>query len=282
MQEIDMRFLSPKTLQELMASLQTYSNSTILAGGTDLLVRIRRERIYPETIISLGALGWNAFRRTDGTVEIDSMVTAAQLLAYDCPELGVLSSAASQVGGAQIRNMATIGGNVVNASPAADMALALVALDADVTIVGPEGERRIHLHEFLRGPGQTTLSNVEVVRSFHIPVNNEISVHWFRKVGPRSRHFISRVALAAVGCKTKDRISSIRIALGSVAPVPLRAKHAERYLETAERIGEEEIETAARMASTEDCKPISDHRSSEEYRRRIVYNIVKEFLRECA
>lgn len=277
-----MRFLSPKTLHELMALIHTYNGSTILAGGTDLLVRIRRERIYPETIISLEALGWNAIRRTRNSVEIGSMVTAAQLSACDCPELGVLSCAASQVGGAQIRNMATIGGNVVNASPAADMALALVALDADATIVGPKGERRIHLHDFFRGPGQTILSNEEIVRSFHIPVNHKISEHWFRKVGPRSRHFISRVALAAVVTGIKDRISSIRMALGSVAPVPMRAKHTERYLETSERIGIKEIETAARLASTEDCKPISDHRSSEEYRRRIVYNIVKEFLWECA
>lgn len=277
-----MRFFSPQTIQSLRASLQTDENIAILAGGTDLLVKLHRERIYPETIISLGSLGWNTIRRTRNSIEIGSMVTAAQLSTYDCPELGVLSRAASQVGGMQIRNVATIGGNVVNASPAADMALALLALDAEVSIIGKKSERRIHLRDFFRGPGQTILSKEEIVRSFHIPVNTDRTKHWFRKVGPRSRHYISRVSLAAIVSRANGSFSSIRIALGSVAPCPLRAKSTERYLETIGNLCDKEIAIAAGIASSEDCTPITDHRSSEEYRRWIVYNIVEEFLRKCA
>jgi len=276
-----MILLAPQSVQSLHTALEANTDATILAGGTDLLVKIRREQIYPDTIISLGSLGWNRIQRNQSTVEIGSMVTAAQLSTYDCSDVDVLSRAASQVGGMQIRNMATVGGNVVNASPAADMALALLALDADVTIMGRETERRVSLRDFFTGPGQTVLSTGEIVRSFQIPIRSNTTIQWFRKVGPRSRHFISRVALAAVGTLENGTFSRIRIALGSVAPIPRRALQTERYLKTVKLLGENEIETAAKIASSEDCSPISDHRSSEEYRRRVVFNIIREFLNEC-
>jgi carbon-monoxide dehydrogenase medium subunit len=277
------RFFAPTTEEEALSLLDSFAGrASILAGGTDLLVRIRRENVFPEAAISLGNLPWTEVAIAARVVRIGAMATATMLHRQLVNHVPALSSAAAQIGGAQIRNMATVGGNIANASPAADMALTLLALDADVKIVSPNGPRDVPLRKLLRGPGETSLRPTEVIRAISVPVAPSSERHWFRKIGPRSRHFISRVSLAGTVEPRANSGYRVRLALGAVAPTPVRARAAEEYLQSVATLGRREIDTAARLAAEDDCAPIDDFRGTARYRRTVVRNLVTQFLNETA
>jgi probable selenate reductase FAD-binding subunit len=254
-----------------------------LAGGTDLIIQINRRRCTPSDLIALDRIAeLSGIDERGDAVDIGALTT---MKAIECDarftgRLGALGEAARVVGGHQIRNVATIGGNVANASPAADLLPVLLALEAEVEICGAERTRRIPLAGLLRGPGVTDLERGELLRrvSFGMPSANSATA--FVKAGRRQAMEISIVCVAAfLALDENGRVRDVRIALGAVAPTAMRATPAEATL----RGGEPSAAAlqAAGAAAAAHCAPISDVRASAWYRRQLVATLVPRALERC-
>jgi CO/xanthine dehydrogenase FAD-binding subunit len=189
----------------------------------------------------------------------------------------MLVLAASETGGVAIQNRGTLGGNIGNASPAADSPPALLAYGARLVLVSRAGSREIPYEAFHTGYKRTVLAPGEIVAKIIVPLGDDRRVHSYRKVGPRRAQAISKVCFAA--CLDRDergRVVGARMALGGVAPVVVRALHAERVV----LAGEPTDRVSAALAR--DIAPIDDVRSSAAYRRRVADNLVRELLRHVA
>jgi aerobic carbon-monoxide dehydrogenase medium subunit len=255
-----------------------------LAGGTDLLVQMSKRRTCAEHLIDLGEL--KELSRIED--EPDAFVIGA-LATHKAIErhpafqgaLVALAEAARVVGGHQIRNRGTVGGNVANASPAADVVAPLLALDAEVTLAGPDGTRVVRLEDFLLGPGRTARNAAELLTALRFAKLPAGSATSFLKAGRRKAMEISIVCVAVrMSLDPRERVCrNVRIALGAVDARTVRARAAEQMLEgsapTAEHFRE-----AGRIAARH-CAPISDVRASADYRRRIVGVLVARALARC-
>lgn len=254
-----------------------------LAGGTDLIIQIRRGMIAPRHVVSLHRVAGLDRIEVDGAVRLGALVTHRSI--ERCPHfqerLRALVEGAEVVGGHQIRNVATVGGNVVNASPAADVVPVLLALEATVTCLGPDGERTLPLEDFLVGPGQTARRPGELLTSIRFERLPPISATAFLKAGRRKAMEIAVVCVAVrlTLDAAHERCQEARIALGAVAPTTMRARAAERSLE-GQRLTDEVLAEAGRLAAGE-CRPISDVRASARYRRLLVETLVPRALRRC-
>ncbi|HJU20096.1 MAG TPA: xanthine dehydrogenase family protein subunit M [Stellaceae bacterium] len=254
-----------------------------LAGGTDLIIQINRKRCAPGPLIALDRIaGLSGVAAGDGVIAIEAMTTLKTIERHPAfaGPLGALAEAARVVGGHQIRNVATIGGNIVNASPAADLVPVLLALDAEVELAGPAGARRLPLGHFLRGPGVTAREPGEVLLRVAFARSPAQTATAFIKAGRRRAMEISLVCIAAfLALDGEDRCLEARIALGAVGPTAWRATRAEELL----RGGEASMAAfrAAGAAAAADCAPIDDVRASVEYRRRLVAALVPRALQHC-
>jgi carbon-monoxide dehydrogenase medium subunit len=254
-----------------------------LAGGTDLLIQMRRGQIAPRHLISLHRVPGLDAIETDGAVTLGALVTHRRL--ERAPELAgplqALSEAARVVGGHQIRNVATVGGNIVNASPAADLVPVLLTLDAEVTCLGPGGERSLPLESFASAPGVTTLRPDELLTRVRFSLPAAPSATAFLKAGRRRAMEISLVCVAARVTldASRERCLGARIALGAVAPTTLRARAAERRLQGQVLTGATLREAAAAAAG--ESRPISDVRASARYRALLVATLVERALSRC-
>src|SRR5438128_2724213 len=254
-----------------------------LAGGTDLMIQIHRGRCAPRHVVSLHRVPGLDAIDVNGTITLGSLVTHRRI--ERAPEfqgaLRALVESAEVVGGHQIRNVATVGGNIANASPAADVVPVLLTLDADVTCLGPGGERTLRLEDFLIGSGRTARRPDELLMGVRFAGLAPRSATAFLKAGRRRAMEISVVCVA--GRLTLDasgeRCLEARIALGAVAPRTLRAHEAERFLEQR-ALTAETLREAARLA-TAACQPISDVRASARYRRLLVETLVPRVLARC-
>lgn len=255
----------------------------VLAGGTDLLTKASphaAEGVLVADISEVDAL--------IGVEEDESalVVRAATKLAdlEDSPLLrgawGLLKRGASRVGSRQIRNLGTVGGNLCNASPCADTAPALLALDAEVELTSADGVRVIPLTEFFVGPGQTALKYGEIMTAVWIPRVKGSAGFQFLKHSPRRAMDLS-VASVAVLVRNGQRGLRCCLAMGSVAPTPIRATQAEAFLTTAPSLDRETITRAADLAA-EACVPICDVRGSATYRRELVRSLTQRALHEAA
>jgi carbon-monoxide dehydrogenase medium subunit len=257
--------------------------SRFLAGGTDLIVQITKKRQAPEHLIDLGLLGDLAGIRDDANVwTIGALTTHKAIERYDGFQgaLVALPEAARVVGGHQIRNRATIGGNIVNGSPAADVVVALLALDAELTLAGPDGAREIRLEDFLLGPGRTARQPDELLTSIRFAAPPPASATSFIKAGRRRAMEISVVCVAArLGLGPHGECRDVRIALGAVDATAVRARAAESTMEEREPSAEAFAE-AGRLAA-EACHPIGDVRASADYRRRLVQPLTARALARC-
>lgn len=254
-----------------------------LAGGTDLIVQIRRGKLAPRHVVSLHRVpGLDRIER-NGAITLGARVTHRAIERFPRFQgaLRALVEGAEVVGGHQVRNVGTVGGNIVNASPAADVVPVLLALDATVTCVGPDGERTLPLRAFLKGPGQTDRKPGELLASVRFHELPRSSATAFLKAGRRKAMEISVVCVAA--CLTLDaareRCLDARIALGAVGPTTLRADAAERMLRGL-ALTPEALREAGRVAAGE-CQPISDVRASARYRRLLVEVLVPRALGRC-
>jgi carbon-monoxide dehydrogenase medium subunit len=254
-----------------------------LAGGTDLIIQINRKRCVPRHLIALD--------RIDGLCGIDSAAQEIRIGALTTHKmieqhpgfsgrLVALQEAARVIGGHQVRNVATIGGNIVNASPAADLVPVLLALDAELLLHGVAGPRRVKLALFLRGPGLTDRAVDEVLLGVAFARAGDGAASAFIKLGRRRAMEISIVCVAALlDCDAAGRCTDVRIALGAVGPTALRAVAAEQSLQG--RIPTDAALREAGMLAMSACAAISDVRASAEYRRMLVQTLVPRALRRC-
>lgn len=269
-------YIKPDNLDDAIAAFKKYEDAFLLAGGTDILVGMKYDLVTPCYIIDLkGIPSLSTFEYQDGW-KFGALTTVRDLEVSETlrKKMPFLCQAASSLGSVQIRNRATIGGNLCNASPAADMATMLLAMDSQTRIVSNDGEKLVALEDFFAGPNRTTLARGEVLTEIIVPQEVENSAGIYIKFGPRKAMDIGMVNVAVLlDADLAGRLcKKIRIALGAVAPTPIRAKQAEDLL-NGEVLNPDIINRAAEVASSE-TSPISDFRASAEYRKELVRTLV--------
>lgn len=268
-------FYQPTTLAEASRLVKDNGpGGRFLAGGTDLVIALKEKGLLPKYIVDLKRVpGLTAIREnSDGSITIGALATMREIETSPLivKKYPFLAQSAAEVGSIQIRNRATIGGNMANATPSADTAPALIALNGTAKIVGVNGERTVPLEGFFKGPGQTVMSAEEVLSEINIPKTSPRLVGEYIKFSPREMMDLAYVGIAVVynlGDKDK-KCDGVRIVLGAVAPTPIRAKRAEATLE-GQNLTEALAEKVGQIAA-EEAKPISDVRSSADYRRAMV------------
>ncbi len=279
----EFEYLAPKTLQQALEWLNSYrGRARILAGGTDLYLRLRKRVFGPDYVIDLKrvpGLDYITPNRGGGVqigpTALQDEVARSEVIQQLYP---ALAEAASWVGSVQTRNRATVVGNLCNASPAADTAPALLSYGVQVKIASVSGERVVPLEEFFTGPGRTVLQDNELVAEIILPAPHpRTGGAFFRRT--RTAMDIAVVCGAAVLNLTNGTCQSARISLGAVAPTPLRATRAEGVLQ-GQMLTDALIQEASRIAS-EEARPIDDVRSSAEYRREMVRVLTQRGLRQA-
>ena len=279
-------YYRPTTLDETLTAMDRLDgNFSVLAGGTDLLVGMKQVRGRHPALLDIKAVAeLSGIRADNGTICLGATVSTRTIARSPLvrERLPVLSQALRILGSMQIGNRATIGGNLSNASPAADSAPPLLALGASVKLVGKAKERWVPLDEFFIGPKKTVIEGelLAEVRVAALPAGRGI----FYKLGPRNAPEDICIVSAAVYGVPDNAAGSwkeLRIALGAVAPTPIRARHAEERLK-GQPLEAKLIEEAARIAADKDAQPISDIRGSANYRRAMVHVLVKRALEQIA
>ena len=253
----------------------------ILAGGTDLLVELKDAQHPPGVVVDISrVLDLKDISLTDDGLRIGALATHGEIMRSAvirdlCP---ALVEAAHSIGAVQTRNLGTIGGNLMTCVPSMDSGPALIALEAQVTVAGPDGQRRMPLANLFVGPRKTSLACGELLVDIIIPKPNLGKPAAFQKFGLRKGQALALVNVAASLWVDRERTAFVapQIALGAVAPTVIRAPRAEAFLE-GKAITDEVMAEAGRIAATE-AKPISDFRASADYRRDLIAVLVKRTL----
>jgi aerobic carbon-monoxide dehydrogenase medium subunit len=271
----------PRDVDEVVRVLSERGPDTkLLAGGTDLLPQLKNGLLKPACVVDLsGVSRVRALHADAGGLRVGAAVSA-RTLERDATTRRVYTSLAESgalVGSVQVRNLATLGGNLCNAAPSADMAPPLLALDAEAVIAGPRGERRVPLTDFFTGVRRTVLAADEVLLELVLPVPGARSGGQYLRHTPRRELDIAVVGVASQLTLSDGVCAKARIALAAVAPVPLRARAAEQALE-GKPVTPEAIERAAELAVGA-AEPISDQRGSADYRRHLVHVLTRRTLR---
>ena len=283
----EFEFQSPATLDDCLELMQVQApGAAPIAGGTNLVVDLRSGRAKPQTVVNLWQLTDLAYvRRDNGHLAIGGRTTVTQLLnSALVGETGrALTESAQKFASPLIRNRATVGGNLADASPAADLAPPLLVLDAEVQLQSKSGMRTVPLAEFFLGPRQTVRTPAEILAEIRYPVPAANTATTFIKLGQRWEDAISVVSVAASLTRAGDICQTVRLALGAVAPIPRRATQAEAVL-AGQKLTDDLLRQAAQVAATEDASPIDDVRGSAEYRRWmvevLVYRALKALIEE--
>ena len=272
--------ISPGALPQVLLLLAKEPGEWLpIAGGTDVMVQYAAGRLATRKLVSI----WNLpeLRRIEtfpGELQIGAGCTYTDLRAHEiiAREFPLLSSAAGWTGGIANQNRGTIGGNIVNASPAADTLPALLVYETQLLLISVRGERRVPYANFHVAYRKTQLAPDELVRAVCLPRRFSGYYAHARKVGPRKAQAIAKVCLAALGLLRNRMIEDIRLAMGSVAPVPLRLAETERIVR-GKAIDPMLIRSASQKAAAE-IQPIDDIRSTARYRAAVAGNLVAEFL----
>lgn len=270
----------PSTLSECLAALGGGGDVKMVAGGTDLVPQMKNGLVKPARVVDLtGVPDLKVLEASaDGALRVGAAVSARMLELSEPVRAGFLSLAegAGVVGSYQVRNLATLGGNIANAAPSADMAPPLLALDALAVIEGPNGRRQIPIVDFFQGVRRTALQPGELLVEIVIPAAGAGSGGTYVRHTPRRELDIAVVGVASQLTIQDGRVIKARIALAAVAPVPLRASEAEARLE-GEEITPALIEEAANLA-VQSARPISDQRGSAEFRLHLVRVLTRRTL----
>ena len=272
---------TPNSLDECLKLLAERGPETkLVAGGTDLLVQMKNGLLKPARVIDLsGIADLRVLAPDDGRgLRVGAAVTARRLEldAAVRARYAALGESGALVGSVQVRNLATVGGNICNAAPSADMAPPLVALEAEAIIAGPSGRRRVPVASFFTGVRRTVLGPDELLLEFAVPAPGPRSGGSYLRHTPRRELDIAVVGVASQVTLTDGVCAKARIALAAVAPTPVRAAAAKQSLE-GQRLTPERIEQAAALA-VEAARPISDQRGSAEYRRHLVRVLTRRTL----
>jgi len=250
------------------------------AGGTDLMVLLEAGKLPHHNYLNIWPLReLRGIEVTDDHVTLGALTTYTEVQANDVlrREFPMLCQAASETGGLAIQNRGTLGGNIVNASPAADSPPALLAYNAEIELVSSNGSRWLAYDSFHTGYKQMYIRADELLLRIRLPRQTVELKHYYRKVGTRKAQAISKVCLAAVARVADGRIGDTRIAVGSVAPVVLRCKQTENALRGNEL--NDDTMTLARATLTSEIAPIDDVRSTANYRLRVAANLLVDFLK---
>lgn len=273
----------PRSFSELFSLMAKYGDKAkLLAGGTDLLVSMKKREISPDHLINLKEiteLKGISFDEKEG-LRIGALTTIDEIEQSSIvrTKYPILWEAVSVMASPQIRTLGTIGGNLVSAIPSADTAPPLIALGASVTIKGIGGERRLLVEDFFLGPGESALKSDEVLTDIRIPIPSERTGGTYIKMMRRNAMDLAVVGVATFLKLDREKrfCEEARIVLGAVAPTPMRAKKTENFL-TGKEINETTADEAGKIASDE-SKPISDVRASKEYRKTLVHVLTKRGL----
>lgn len=271
----------PRELGEALAALAEQPDAHVLAGGTDLMVEVNHGHRRPDAVVAIRRIDeLRSHAYESGVLELGATVTYATMLSDLADTAPGLAMAARTVGSPQIRNAGTVGGNLGTASPAGDTLPWLAALDAEVVLASADGERSLPLDEFVVGPKRTARRGDELIRAVRVRI--PAGPQHAAKVGPRNAMVIS-VAGAAVIVDTDRR--RVRVGLGSVGPTPIRPTAAEDLASAAMDWGaltcpDDAVEAFA-AACADAATPITDHRSTAEYRRHAVKVLTGRSLRRC-
>jgi len=271
------KYYKPRSLDEVWELKEKIPGSLFIAGGTDVIVGIKNNELRPQALISLRSIPELDDIEVDGGARIGALATISDIIQN--PELRkdypVLVEAAKSLGSVQIRNVATIGGNLCNCSPCADMALPLLVMEAKVRLQTTKKSREIPLNEFFKGPGESCLSPHEILTDILLdPLHKNAKTSFMKKGRVKMDLAVASVAvLLEMESKTCHKA---RIAAGSVAPVPLRLSKIETMFEGA-TLTKKDVTEAQRLAE-DNVVPITDVRSTEEYRRQITGVLVKRAL----
>ncbi len=282
---IRFEYHQPTSLDEAITLLTQHgAEAALLAGGTALLIDMKRGERRPSHLISLWEVPRLAGVRANGGLRIGALTTITDLTeaVASHPSLRGLREAAWMLGGRQVQNMATVGGNICKASPGADMVPPLLCLDAQLRVVGPDGRRTTALDGVLIGPDQTAIRPDEVLTEINVPPRPPRTGTAFLKVMRRHAMDCSIVAAAARISLAEDGQTCVeaRIAVGAAAPNPFRAKQAEGLL-AGNKMQPDFTREAARRAR-EESQPISDVRASADYRRMLVETLVERAVLRAA
>ncbi len=276
------QFVAPGTLAHVLTHIaESPGEWTPIAGGTELMVAHAAGRLAAPKLINLwGLTELNFLRATDDTVSIGGGVTFSQLRrsALIFAEFPLLAQASSWIGSIANQSRATIAGNIVNGSPAADAPPALLVYDAEIELIASTGIRRLPYADFHLGYKQSVLKPDELVLALHLPRRFASHRQYLRKVGTRKAMAITKVALAATAILQEGRIAEVRLAAASLADRPLRLTATEAAL-----LGNplsSQTKQAARKALLSEVKPIDDIRSTAEYRKQVAANLLDEFLQQ--
>jgi CO/xanthine dehydrogenase FAD-binding subunit len=272
-------YFEPRDVDETLSLLNQWKgDAKIIAGGTDLIPLMRDRLVTPNRVIDINKLSELEFiKETDEGIEIGALtrLRAIETSPLVRERIPLLAETAEQVASIQVRNVGTIAGNLVNASPAADMAPSLLVHEAKVRTRRTGGKREIALSSFFTGVKETVLENDELVTDIFVPKMVAHTGGAFMKIGKRSALVISTASAASLITLNHGR-NNVRVALGSVAPTPVRARGVEDFLESHE-ITQKTIKEASDLVPN-DISPITDHRSTAEYRKQVSKVLTKRTL----
>ena len=276
-------YIAPDSLAVALKIKQEHAADVrVIAGGTDLILRMR-DRVYsPKLLLDLRRISLDTISMRASEMRLGAYVTLSQILADE--EIAVsfpaLAEACRQFAGPPIRNRGTLGGNLVNASPAADLAPPLMAYDTSIVLASSTGERALPLADFITGPGQTVIQTDEILTEIRIPLMPPTTTSRFIKLGQRRSMAISIINLSTrLTLDAEAKVSAARIVLGAVAPTPMHAVSAEAVL-VGNELSDDRIALAA-MSASEEISPITDVRASSNYRERMTRVLVRRALLAC-
>jgi carbon-monoxide dehydrogenase medium subunit len=276
-------YLMPTSISEAISLHESYgAQAQYIAGGTDVMVKIKEGKINPQYVISLNHLKClDHISYEQGELTIGAMVThrMLELSSTIRKEFPILTDAVENIGSVQIRNVATIGGNIVNAVPSADSAVPLITLGAEVRLKGPEGERSMPLEDFIVGPGKTLLQEGEILLEIVIPKlpSHTGGAYWKHTRRAAMELPILGVAVLISLDDDMQTCTEAKIGLGVVAPTPMRAKNAEAVLK-GKNVDEDILKKAGRAAAQE-CKARDSVRGKAWYRRDMVELFVQRMAK---
>jgi CO/xanthine dehydrogenase FAD-binding subunit len=279
-------YRAPASLEETLNILKTSGpGAKILAGGTDLILQMKQGQVRPSLVVDvkkvpeLNRLEWS---ESEG-LHIGAAVPLNRLLKSTAivEQYNILAQACSVIGSTQIRNRGTVGGNICNAAPSADSVPSLMCLGASAVLVSDKGTRKIDLNDFFVAPGETAIGDDELLVEIEVPTPAVPSAGCYIRHTTREETDIAVVGVASfLTLSSQDkRLKEVRIALGAVAPTPIRTRNTEAFL-TGKSVTQDTIKEAAEKAAME-TNPISDLRGSAEYRRVLVEVLTRRTLQEC-
>jgi len=282
----EFEYLKAKSIGEVVSLLGEHGKKAcLLAGGSDLLTDVRLRIVEPQYLIDLKSiLGMDSIQYDEkeglslGALATLQAIADSPVIREKCP---ILSQATSQMASHQIRNRATVGGNICHGTPSADTAPPLIALGAKLTISGPAGERIVLAEDFFKGPGLTVLSGDEILTQIQVPPLTSRTAGVYLKGTLKRAMDLALVGVAVVVTlgNSGDTCDDIKIALGAVAPTPIRAKEAEKECR-GKKLDSSVIERVAKVTRSE-AAPISDVRCSAEYRSDLIETLTERALTQA-